>query len=124
MSLDDARAPALIDSPRGRVALFGASTTFNELSAAGLAGPISRARPGSTLHHEKIHMVPRRASMPWSRPGRARYKEFEEVHRTFHPHRVERYDEATEVRFLGQKFRLGEATTPGRAAIARTSTAS
>jgi poly-gamma-glutamate synthesis protein (capsule biosynthesis protein) len=37
-----------------------------------------------------------------------KYKEFEEVHHAFHPHRVESYDESTEVRFLGQKFQLGD----------------
>jgi poly-gamma-glutamate capsule biosynthesis protein CapA/YwtB (metallophosphatase superfamily) len=110
MTLDDARAPALIDLPRGRVALFGATTTFNELSAAGLARPDFPGRPGiNALHHEKVHMVPRRVfdSLVEAKVELG-YKEFEEVHRTFHPHRVERYDEATEVRFLGQKFRLAD----------------
>ena len=109
-NLDDARAPALVDLPRGRVALFGATTTFNELSVAGLARPDFPGRPGiNGLHHEKVHYVPRHVFDALVEAKVAlKYKEFEEVHHAFHPHRVEHYDEASEVRFLGQKFRLAD----------------
>jgi hypothetical protein len=108
LTLDDARAPALLDLPRGRAALFGATTTFNELSAAGAARPDFPGRPGiNALHHEKVHFVPRHVfDALVEAKVELGYKEFELVHHAFHPHRAEHYDEGTEVRFLGQKFRL------------------
>jgi poly-gamma-glutamate capsule biosynthesis protein CapA/YwtB (metallophosphatase superfamily) len=111
LNLDDARSPALLDLPAGRVAVMGATTTFNELSAAGAARPDFAGRPGiNALHHEKVHDVPRPVFEALVEAKVALgYKEFEEVHRTFHPHRAETYDEASEVRFLGQKFRLADA---------------
>lgn len=37
--LDHARAPAYIDSPRGRVALMSGTSTYYEISRAGLGRP-------------------------------------------------------------------------------------
>jgi poly-gamma-glutamate capsule biosynthesis protein CapA/YwtB (metallophosphatase superfamily) len=109
-TLDDARSPALIDLPPGRLALFGATTTFNELSVAGLARPDFPGRPGiNGLHHDKVHLVPRHVfDALVEAKVELGYKEFEDVHRRFHPHRAEVYDESSEVRFLDQKFRLAD----------------
>ena len=51
-NIDEARSPAYVDSPRGRVAIMAATSTFSEQSRAG--GPISRGglalmRCGTTL---------------------------------------------------------------------------
>jgi poly-gamma-glutamate capsule biosynthesis protein CapA/YwtB (metallophosphatase superfamily) len=111
MTLDDARAPVLIDLAAGRVALLGATTTFSDQSQAGLARPDFPGKPGiNALHHLKVHEVPRDVfdALVEAKVGLG-YKEYELVHRTFHPHRVEAYDEATEVRFLGQRFQLANA---------------
>lgn len=110
-TLDDARAPALLDLAQGRVALMGATTTFSDQSQAGLARPDFAGKPGiNALHHKKIHDVPKRTfDALVEAKVQLGYKEFETVHHAFHPHRVEAYDEATEVRFLGQTFRLADA---------------
>jgi poly-gamma-glutamate capsule biosynthesis protein CapA/YwtB (metallophosphatase superfamily) len=111
LQLDDARSPALIDLAPGRVAVMGATTTFSDQSQAGLARPDFPGKPGiNALRHEKVHHVPRPVfdALVAAKAGLG-YQEFEDVHHTFHPHRVEEYDRATEVRFLGQVFRLGEA---------------
>lgn len=110
MNLDDARSPALLDLPQGRVAVMGATTTFSDQSQAGLARPDFAGKPGvNALHHEKIHFVPRPVfdALVEAKVGLG-YKEFEEVHHQFHPHRVEPYDETTEVRLFSQTFRLAD----------------
>ncbi len=109
-TLDDARAPALIDLPTGRVAMMGGTTTFMEQSAAGIARPDFPGRPGiNALHHKRIHEVPRHVFDALVEAKDALgYGEFELVHRAFHPHRVEEYDESEEVRWLGQTFRLAD----------------
>jgi poly-gamma-glutamate synthesis protein (capsule biosynthesis protein) len=108
--LDGARAPALIDLAAGRVALMAATTTFMDQSQAGATRPDFPGRPGiNALHHQRVHHVPRHVfdALVEAKAGLG-YREYELVHRAFHPHRAHAYDESTEVRFLGQVFRLGE----------------
>ncbi len=57
--LDHARAPTYIDSPRGRVALMSATSTYYEISRAGTGRPDFPGRPGiNALRHKLVHHVP------------------------------------------------------------------
>ena len=57
-NLDEARAPAYVDSRRGRVAVMGATSTFSEQSRAGAGRPDFPGRPGvNALRHNLTHHV-------------------------------------------------------------------
>jgi len=59
-NLDQARAPAYIDSARGRVALMASTSTFSDVSRAGPGRADFPGRPGvSVLRHSSVHHVPR-----------------------------------------------------------------
>jgi poly-gamma-glutamate capsule biosynthesis protein CapA/YwtB (metallophosphatase superfamily) len=109
-NLDAARAPVLLDRPRGRVALMGATTTFSDQSQAGLARPDFPGKPGiNALHHNRVHLVPKQTFESLREAKRELwYKEYEHVHAEFHPHRAHSYDQDAEVRVFGQVFRLAE----------------
>ena len=56
--LDAARAPAYVDTARGRVAVLGATSTFSEQSRAGSGRPDFPGRPGvNALRHNLTHHV-------------------------------------------------------------------
>jgi poly-gamma-glutamate synthesis protein (capsule biosynthesis protein) len=56
--LDHARAPGYVDTPRGRIALMSASSTFTEISRAGYGRPDFPGKPGiNALRHDKEHAV-------------------------------------------------------------------
>jgi poly-gamma-glutamate synthesis protein (capsule biosynthesis protein) len=107
MNLDEARAPAIADLPRGRLALMAACSTFSDQSEAGAARPDFPGKPGiNALHHDVVHHVPESvfATLREAKEGLG-YQEYEDVHHRFHPHRAENYDHESEVRFLGRTFR-------------------
>src|ERR1019366_8164316 len=57
-NLAEARAPAYLSTPHGRVALIACAATFIELSPAGQARPAMRGRPGlSPLRHKTVFRV-------------------------------------------------------------------
>ena len=57
-NLDEARAPAYVDSARGRVAVMSATSTFSETSRAGAGRPDFPGRPGvNALRHDITHHV-------------------------------------------------------------------
>ena len=57
-NLDEARAPAYVDSARGRVAVMSATSTFSETSRAGAGRPDFPGRPGvNALRHDIAHHV-------------------------------------------------------------------
>ena len=56
--LDHSRAPAYVDSPRGRVAVMSASSTFTDVSRAGPGRPDFPGRPGiNALRHDLVHHI-------------------------------------------------------------------
>lgn len=58
MSLGDARAPAFLDTPYGRVGLISVAATFTDLARAGPAIPGEPARPGvNALRTTEYHLV-------------------------------------------------------------------
>ena len=57
-NLGQARAPAYLSTPHGRVALISGATTFSVEGPAGEARPDMRGRPGlSALHHQAVYRV-------------------------------------------------------------------
>lgn len=57
-NLGEARAPAYLSTPHGRVALISGASTFSVEGPAGEARPDMRGRPGlSALHHQTIYRV-------------------------------------------------------------------
>lgn len=110
--LDHARAPAYVDSPRGRVAVMSASSTFSEISRAGPGRPDFPGRPGiNALRHEKVHHVPPDVFEALHKANRALgYEEHEEVQAQFgFSGRPKPLDPRTAVRFLEQEFHRAEA---------------
>ncbi|MEE9261635.1 MAG: CapA family protein [Dehalococcoidia bacterium] len=108
--LDEARAPAYLDTAGGRVAVMSATTTFSSDSRAGLGRPEFPGKPGvNALRHDSVHQVTRHVFDALREANRELgYQEREEVARRFHPTTAEVYDHETELRFLGGKFRLAE----------------
>jgi poly-gamma-glutamate synthesis protein (capsule biosynthesis protein) len=110
--LDHARAPAYVDTPRGRVAIMSASSTFSEISRAGPGRPDFPGRPGiNALRQEKIHHVPRPIFEALQTANRELgYEEHAEVQARFgFAGHTKPIDKRTQVRFLEHDFRLGEA---------------
>jgi poly-gamma-glutamate synthesis protein (capsule biosynthesis protein) len=63
MSEAEARAPAYLDTPKGKIALVATASTFTQMSVAGAPrtrrGHITHARPGiSALHVKEIELRP------------------------------------------------------------------
>ena len=66
-NLDEARAPAYVDSARGRVAVMSATSTFSETSRAGAGRPDFPGRPGRQRPAPRHH--PPRAAGRVRRPA-------------------------------------------------------
>jgi poly-gamma-glutamate synthesis protein (capsule biosynthesis protein) len=112
--LDHARAPAYVDSPRGRVAVMSAASTFSEISRAGSGRPDFPGRPGiNALRHQKVHYVTPEVFEALHKANRELgYDEHEEAAAQFgFSGHTEPIDKRTTVRFLGNEFRLAEAST-------------
>jgi poly-gamma-glutamate synthesis protein (capsule biosynthesis protein) len=109
--LDHARAPAYVDSPRGRVAIMSASSTFSDISRAGPGRPDFPGRPGiNALRHQKLHQVPPDIFEALHRVKRELgYAAHEEAEAHFgfsgHTHPL---DPRTALRFLEQEFHLAD----------------
>jgi hypothetical protein len=110
LNIDDARSPAVLDLPRGRVALMAACSTFSDQSVAGAARPDFPGKPGiNALRHNRVHLVPEHVFTALRDANRGLgFDEYEEVHHRFHPHRVAHYDRDAEVHFGGGVYRLAD----------------
>ena len=109
--IDEARSPAYVDSPRGRVAVMGATSTFSEQSRAGPGRPDFPGRPGvNALRHDLVHHVEPDVFEALSRARvELGYRDIQEARRTFGFHGIEKAGkEDTELDFLENKFVLGE----------------
>ena len=110
-NIDEARAPAYVDSPRGRVAVMSATSTFSETSRAGPGRPDFPGRTGiNALRHELVHRVERDVFDALTKANRELgYQEAQENQRSFGFRGLsEPMDAATELEFLEKKFVVGE----------------
>ena len=108
--LDAARAPAYLDTARGRVAVMSATTTYSHDSPAGLGRPEFPGKPGvNALRHNSVHDVTKGVfDALHTANHELGFNEREEVGRNFQPINIDEYDPRSEVRFMGGKFRLAE----------------
>ena len=110
-SIDEARAPAYVDSPRGRLAVMSASSTFSDQSRAGPGRPDFRGRPGiNALRHKLVHHVDREVFDALHRANRELgYQEAHQAYEQFGFRGVEEeLDAATDVEFMEKRFVLDE----------------
>ena len=108
--IDAARAPTYVDSPRGRVAVMSASSTFSEQSRAGPGRPDFPGRPGiNALRHDVVHEVQKEVFDALKVANRELgFEAFEEARRAFGFEGIFEDSEETELEFLEHKFQLGE----------------
>lgn len=108
INLGEARAPAFIDTPRGRVALMSLCSTFSDDARAAAGRPDFPGKPGiNALRHSVTHLVPRDTFVALqSIQHGLKLDEQEEAKRRFQPHMAKDYDPETELHLFGQTFRL------------------
>ncbi|MFA7248130.1 MAG: CapA family protein [Dehalococcoidia bacterium] len=109
--IDHARAPGYVDSPKGRVALMSASSSFSEISRAGRGRPDFPGRPGiNALRHQKQHTVPRDILDALHRANRELgYDEAAEASEQFgFSGRVAPVDKSVAAKFMENEFHLGD----------------
>ena len=110
-NIDEARSPVYMDSPRGRVAVMSATSTFSESSRAGPGRPDFPGRPGiNALRHHLVHKVERDVFDALTKANRELgYQEAQENQRSFGFRGLsETLDAGTELEFLEKKFAVGE----------------
>ena len=101
--IDQARSPAYVDSPAGRVAVMSATSTFSEQSRAGPGRPDFPGRPGvNALRHQVTHQVERDVFEALQKANRELgYDDVMEATRAFgFRGNEDPVDHATEVEFL------------------------
>ena len=110
-NIDEARSPAYVDSPRGRVAVMSATSTFSDLSRAGPGRPDFPGRSGvNALRHEITHHVePDVFEILQKAKRELGYQEAEEALKSFGFRGIEEAAAGdSEFEFLENKFALGE----------------
>jgi poly-gamma-glutamate synthesis protein (capsule biosynthesis protein) len=105
-NLDEARAPSYLDTPGGRVAIMGATTTFSDESRAGRGRPDFPGKPGlNALRHDVIHHVPESVFQVLERAKHELgYQEEEDNKIRFTPFLGEKYSGHDRTKFLNGKF--------------------
>ena len=109
--IDEARAPAYVDSPMGRLAIMSATSTFSEQSRAGGGRPDFPGRPGvNALRHDLTHHVERDVFESLLKANQELgYTDIEEATRAFgFRGNSDAADHSTEVEFMEKKFILSE----------------
>ena len=109
-NLSEARAPGYLDTPKGRVALISASSTFPEAGRALDQRPDVMGRPGlNALRFTSTHTVDRTAFDQMKRANRELgFEAANSALRRFRPAGAVIEDTDTQMGFLGAKFVLGE----------------
>jgi poly-gamma-glutamate capsule biosynthesis protein CapA/YwtB (metallophosphatase superfamily) len=110
VNLGEARAPALLDTAAGRVALMSACTTFDFDARAGDGRPDFPGKPGiNGLRHKTVYTVPRDSFEAAKRIKQGLWlDEAEEAHRSFQPHVERDTGSGDEVDLFGRTLRLGD----------------
>ena len=110
-NIDEARAPAYVDSAVGRVAVMSATSTFSDQSRAGPGRPDFPGRPGvNALRHQLVHHVERDVFDALNKANRELgYDEHKAASNAFGFGGIEEaLDYNTELEFLEKKFVLSE----------------
>ena len=120
-NVDEARAPAYVDSPGGRVAVMSTTSTYSDQSRAGPGRPDFRGRPGgNALRHDITHHVERDVFEALLKANlELGYTDAADAMAAFgFRGRKDAADHSTEVEFLENKFILGEefavSTSPNK----------
>ncbi len=110
VNLGEARAPAMVDTPRGRVALMSTCSTFSDDSRAGEGRADFPGKPGiNGLRHQTVHRVPPEAFDAVTSLARGlKLDEQEENSRRFQPQMAKEYDKERELRLFGQTLRVSD----------------
>lgn len=108
----EARAPAYLDTPQGRVALVAATASFDEGSRAGAQRPDMQGKPGvSGLGHSVTCVVPRPVFETLQEMSRGLGLEAEKARRRrfgFFPAATLAPEPEGELRLLGRRFVAGD----------------
>ena len=109
VNLDEARAPVLLDTAGGRVAVMSATTTFDPESRAAPGRPDFPGRPGvNVMRHDTLHRVDHSVFNALRQAHRELgLEEYLEARRLF-GYAMEEYDQEKELRFLGHRFVAGD----------------
>ncbi len=110
-NIDEARAPAFVDTGRGRVAVLGATSSYSEQSRAGLGRPDFQGKPGiNALRHSVAHTVTRQVFDALKLANKELgYEEAQAAARAFgFTGNVRAPNPATDVQFMANRFTLGE----------------
>ncbi len=109
-NVDEARSPAYVDSPRGRVAIMSATSTFSETSRAGPGRPDFRGKPGvNALRHDINHHVERDVFEALRKARQELgYEAHDDALHSFGFRGIEEEHNDSELEFLENKFTLSE----------------
>lgn len=106
--LSEARAPAYLETPRGRIGLVAATSQFNASARAGQQRGDSAGHPGvNALRHQQYYEIDRSLMEDLRRVGQAIGLEAEETRRANLGEARSKHDE-DQYEFLGTRFVLGE----------------
>lgn len=111
INIDEARAPAYVDSPGGRVAVMSTTSTYSDQSRAGPGRPDFRGRPGvNALRHDITHHVEKDVFEALLKANlELGYTDAADAMAAFgFRGQKDAADHSTEVEFLENKFILGE----------------
>lgn len=110
-NLREARSPAYLDTPRGRLALVAATATFPPASAAGEQRPDVAGRPGvNPLRHSKTYVIDQRGIDDLRRLGRfLGFDAARERQRQHGDAKARALEKGGEYWFDGMRFVAGEA---------------
>ena len=110
-NMSEARAPAYLDTPAGRVALISASSTFHEAGRAMDQRPDIHGRPGlNALRHSTSYTVDKRAFEAMRRVSRELgFAANNAAQSRFRPKGAVVEDSDSRISFLGRRFLRGEA---------------
>jgi len=106
--LDEARAPAYLDTAGGRVAVMSASSTFDPDSRAMQGRHDFPGSPGiNALRHNTEHHVPSHIFDALKEANRELgFEERYEIRKQFNPTWIDDYDNKSIVKFMGGNFHL------------------
>ncbi|MBI4310819.1 MAG: CapA family protein [Chloroflexi bacterium] len=110
-NMDEARAPAFVDTAKGRVAVLGATSSYSEQSRAGMGRPDFVGKPGvNGVRHNVAHTVTHPVFDALKLANKELgYEDLQAASRAFgFSGNVRAPNPATEVQFINTRFTVGE----------------